>query len=242
MSFFDENIDEIEQVIEEQESSVTSFEPDSLIGSVVYYDPERFKFMVANADGSTFINANNISDWRTIMIGTVIGDNADKTVDVLMCGFLMAEPLYLPRMYHDPSKQKYIRNYAISMFRRYVSAFFKKVPAYNELSRLNITLPTVSEMRMIQDRYPDIFESMKVVSDLHEFGKYVNRMFNNYLYVMHNNKMYMMKINEDKSKPDIIYPDVGYDGDFLCVFRKISLAKPKNENIEDGQANEQFFG
>jgi hypothetical protein len=107
MSFFDENIDEIEQVIEEQESSVTSFEPDSLIGSVVYYDPERFKFMVANADGSTFINANNISDWRTIMIGTVIGDNADKTVDVLMCGFLMAEPLYLPRMYHDPSKQKY---------------------------------------------------------------------------------------------------------------------------------------
>lgn len=173
-----------------------TFDNNSLIGSVVYYDPVGLQFMSAAAEGFSLIDANVISDWRTIIIGTVINQYEGKTVDVLMSGFLMAEPLKLPHMYLYDEKRKYIKNYVKDMFRRFVSAFFKRVPTYNELLKLDIDMPTVSDILHVRENFPKIFESLRVCSDSKKFSEYINRFVNNYIYVMHKNKMYMMRLSE----------------------------------------------
>jgi len=227
--FFDD-IDDLEEILDEQTEEAAS-DPfgnnTSQIGSVVYYDPVGFTFMSASSDGSSLIDANIISDWRTIMLGTVINEYEDKTVDVLMCGFLMAEPLRLPHMYLYEDKRKYIQNYVKDMFRRFVGAFFKQIPAYNELLKLDIDMPTVSDILHIRENFPQIFESLRVCSDLKKFSEYINRFRSNYIYVMHKNKMYMMRLSDEEEKPDIIIPDAIYRADFICVFRHIKLNESK---------------
>lgn len=230
MSFF-EDIEDIEDIVVKEQANINV--NTSKVGSVIYYDPVSFDFRCASADGSSTIDANMISDWRTIMLGTVINDYGDDTVDVMMCGFLMAEPLYLPTMYRHNDKRKYIRNYAKSMFKRYVSAFFKQCPAYNDLLKLNIEMPTVSDMLTIQNNFHTIFESLRVCSDKNKYVNYIERLLNTFIYVTHNDKIYMMLIKPDTDKADIVYPDGFISADFLCVFRKLSLEiKSTNENGE----------
>ena len=88
-------------------------------------------------------------------MGIIINQHEeDKTVDVLMSGFLMKEPLTIPFSYASKDKQPYIRAYAYDMFKRYVKAFFKQLPGYEALSHLEITMPTVSDMLKIQEHSP----------------------------------------------------------------------------------------
>lgn len=229
MSFF-EDIEDIENTIKEQTND--NLVESSKVGSVIYYDPVSFNFRCASANGSTVIDANAISDWRTIMLGTVINDYGDDTVDALMCGFLMAEPLYLPNMYKYDEKRKYIRNYAKSMFKRYVSAFFKQCPAYNDLLKLNIEMPTVSDMLTIQNNYHTIFESLQVCSDKNKYDNYIERLLNTYIYVTHKDKIYMMLINPETKDANVVYPDGYISADFLCVFRRLSLEIKNNDENE----------
>ena len=224
MSFFDEIEDDIESIVEQENNVETK---SSLVGSVIYYDPVMFDFKCASANSSSIIDANVISDWRTIMLGTVINDYGDNIVDVLMGGFLMAEPLYLPFMYHHEDKRKYIRNYASSMFKRFVSAFFRQCPAYNDLLKLNIEMPTVSDMLTIENNYPDIFESLRVCSDVNKYNDYISRLLNTYIYVTHKGKIYMMLIKPETKEHSVVYPDGFITADFLCIFRKLNLIKEK---------------
>ena len=104
MSFFDE-IDDFEELIETESETDFGNSLHSNVGDIVYYDPTSYQFMTASAFDSSKINVNCIDEnWRTIMLGVVIRQYEDLSVDVLMSGFLMSEPLRLPIKYYYKDK------------------------------------------------------------------------------------------------------------------------------------------
>lgn len=221
---------------EETDDSQTEIYNYNDFGSIVYYNPETFNFYIASMDH--YIKPENLKKWKCIIIGVVLRTYNDNTYDVLMSGFLMSKPLYLPMMYRDSSKRKYIRKYAKDMFKRYVRAFFKQCPSYEELLNLEITMPEVSEMSMIQET-ADFFRNLKRCTDMEPMTAFLERFYDNYIYVTHENKIYMMKLNQNKDeKADIIIPDV-YPGDFLCVFRHVN--KTILKEMEDDEPDYNFF-
>lgn len=205
-------------------------------GAVVYYNPVNFKFRVASTHSC--LNPENLKTWRCIIIGVVLRTYGDDTYDVLMSGFLMATPLWLPAMYRQQGKRKYIRKYAKEMFKRYVSAFFKQCPAYEDLLNLEITMPEVSELRMIHDN-PDFFHNLEQCTDTKNMLDFKKRLYENHIYATHNNRIYMMKISDNPDKePEIIIPDT-YPGDFLCVFRHVN--KSLAETLVSSTDNDIYF-
>ena len=179
-------------------------------------------------------------------MGIIINQHEeDQTVDVLMAGFLMKEPLVLPLDYMLPDRRPYIRAYAYDMFRRYVKAFFRQLPGYEALSRLDITMPTVSDMLKIQEHSPAIFTTLRTLTrEPERFEEYFRRIFDNYIFVRHTNKrIYEMKLSrEPEGKPDVIIPTAFVHGDFMCVFRHVdAFNKKKINEIADDKDN-IFFG
>ena len=107
MSFFDE-IDDFEELIETESETDFGNSLHSNVGDIVYYDPTSYQFMTASSFDSSKINVNCIDEnWRTIMLGVVIRQYEDLSVDVLMSGFLMSEPLRLPIKYYYKDKRNY---------------------------------------------------------------------------------------------------------------------------------------
>jgi hypothetical protein len=196
------------------------------VGDVCFYDVVENKFDLASLKDSTKYDINLVNDWKTIILGVALNQEKDTGhFDILMAGFLMAEPLYLPYEYHHKDKRPYIRAYAYKMFQRYVSAFFKQCPGYEELLKLEITMPTASDMMKIQKFSDEIFSSLRVVTEPEKYQQFVDRMFDNYIYVRHTNKrIYQMKISRDAdAQPDIRIPEAKISGDFMCVFRNVDI-------------------
>lgn len=227
MSFYDELDESVLEFLSDSDDSIQnedgyySYE----IGDVVYYDPLDFSFMVASKD--KLIAPQYLKDWETIMIGIIIKVNDDNTVNVLMAGFLMADCLRLPMMYLNKTKKKFIRNYVKDMFRRYVSAFFKQCPGYQDLLKLDISMPDTDELKTIHANRETLFDNIRLCSDQKSLTKYIHRLYNNYIYAVHNNLIYQMKIDTE-SDVDIQLPDVR-PAEFLCVFKNIDL----NTKISD---------
>lgn len=231
MSFFDE-LDE--SVYEYLNSNDDLLDNTHHIGDVVYYDPINFSFMVASK--TNIITPEDIKNWNIIMIGIIININDNNDVDVLMSGFLTAQSIRIPFDYHRPAKRKYIRNYIKDLYRRYVSAFFKQCPSYQDLLKLDIEMPDVDDMKKIHaDKEQEIFDNLKICTDDDSFNSFYKRLRNNYFYVMHKGLMYQMKIQEDEDV-DIIIPDA-INAEFLCVFKHVNLyerlmsAEVKNDDL-----------
>lgn len=206
------------------------------IGDVVYYDPVSFSFSYASE--SNIISPEYLKNWNAIMIGIVIDVHPDNHVDILMSGFLMAEPLRLPSIYGNPMKRKYIRNYAKDMFRRYVSAFFKQCPGYEDLLKLDIVMPTLDNIYTVFENKDTIFDEIRKCSDVKNLNNFIKRLFNNYIYATHKDLMYMVK-HRDNDKPEIIIPDVK-SADFLCVFKDVDMFSSLMD-IDISQEKEEFF-
>lgn len=206
------------------------------IGDVIYYDPVSFSFSYASENH--IISPEYLKNWNVIMIGIIIDVHSDNTVDILMSGFLMSEPLRLPAMYYHKEKRKYIRNYAKDMFRRYVSAFFKQCPGYEDLLKLDITMPTLDNLYTIYQNKDTIFDEIRKCSDSNNLKTFLSRLFNNYLYATHKELMYMVKYVDGSDKPEIIIPDAKR-ADFLCVFRNVNLfGSLMDIDVED---KEEYF-
>lgn len=223
MSFFDE-IDDFEELIETESETDFGNALHSNVGDIVYYDPTSYQFMTASAFDSSKINVNCIDEnWRTIMLGVVIRQYEDLSVDVLMSGFLMSEPLRLPIKYYYKDKRKFIRPYVYNMFKRYVRAFFKQCPEYDDLLEMNIEMPSVADMMIVHQNLHTIFSALRVCADEDKFNEYFKRLYNSFIYVTHKHKIYQMKITADvDEKPVILYPEPKV-ADFMCVFRNIKI-------------------
>ena len=245
MSFFDENEDSlIEESLHSLDDDIRQ-SGEGNVGDVCYYDLITNEFGVASTVDSTKNNAALMQDWRYITLGIIINQHEDdKTVDVLMAGFLMAEPLRVPFSYYADDKRPYIRAYAYDMFKRYKKAFFKQCPGYEDLLKLDITFPTVSDMLKVHEHSPEIFNTLRMLTkDTEKFEEYYKRMFDNYIYVRHtNNRIYEMKLTRDKDvTPIVIIPDACVSGDFLCVFRHVdAFNKKKYQPTKDEQDNVFF--
>ena len=217
--------DEDYGVAEQLESHFTKI-LESNVGDVVFYDFDTNKFSSASVVDGTKISAETLSTWKdTILLGIVINQHKDRTVDVLMCGFLSANPIRPPLSYMLDNKRKYIREYIRQLYVRYISAFFKQCPKYTPLEQMNITLPTVSDMLKVQYFQDTIFDALYHQLDIEQYNKYIKRMFSNYLYVTHKGKIYQMMLNSqgETTEPfSLIYP-MAIKADFLCVFRHIDI-------------------
>lgn len=111
----------VDEIMEQQRHAL-----DGNVGDVCYYDIVNRKFELASLKDTTKMDVTLINDWKTIVIGVALNQQKDKgTFDILMSGFLMAQPLLLPFGYARKEKQPYIRAYAYKMFQRFVKAFFK---------------------------------------------------------------------------------------------------------------------
>lgn len=237
MSFFDDIDNELltETVTQSVESEL-KHASEGNVGDVCYYDLLQNEFGLASSVDGSKTDVSLMDDWKVITMGIVLNQHEeDSTVDVLMCGFLMAEPLRLPVAYWHEEKRPYIRAYAYDMFRRYVKAFFRQCPGYEALLKLQITMPTVSDMLKVQQNAPDIFNTLQVLSkDDEKFDEYIARMYRNYIYVRHDNgRIYQMNINEDpEGRPAVIIPSAGVEGDFMCVFRHVDAFNKQKHNPE----------
>ena len=70
---------------------------ESNVGDVVFYNFDTNKFSSASVVDGTKISAESLSTWKnTILLGIVLNQHEDRTVDVLMCGFLSAKPIRPP--------------------------------------------------------------------------------------------------------------------------------------------------
>ena len=117
--------DEDYGIAEQLESHFTKI-LESNVGDVVFYDFDTNKFSSASVVDGTKISAEALSTWKnTILLGIVLNQHKDRTVDVLMCGFLSANPIRPPLSYMLDNKRKYIREYIRQLYVRYISAFFK---------------------------------------------------------------------------------------------------------------------
>ena len=225
------------------------------VGDICYYDVVNRKFDLASATDPSKIDISVINDWISIVIGVALNQYEDTGLfDIMMSGFLMKEPMFAPSEYLRKSKRKFIRAWAHDMFRRYVSAFFKKCPGYEDLLNLEITMPTIDDMVKIQKNAEQIFDSLRVVTTPDEFVPFFNRLFDNFIYVRHTNKkIYQMRINMDNpdAQPDIRVPAADIKTDFLCVFRKVdvfgryfslknNLASSDGARIKEGLSDELF--
>lgn len=196
------------------------------VGDVCFYDVVNQSFDLASMTDTTKYDVTLLDDWKTIILGVALNQERDTGhFDILMAGFLMAEPLRLPLDYYLKDRQPYIRAYAYKMFQRFVGAFFKQCPGYEKLLNLTIEMPTASDMLKIQKFSDEIFRALRVVTEPEKYQQFVDRIFNNYIYVRHTNKrIYQMKINEEPdAQPDIRIPEACIDADFMCVFRSVDV-------------------
>lgn len=200
---------------------------DGNVGDICYYDVVNRTFDLASATDPTKIDINVINDWRSIIIGVALNQYSDNGLfDIMMTGFLMDKPKYAPSEYRRLNKRPFLRAWAHDMFRRFVSAFFKRCPGYEDLLKLEITMPTIDDMVKVQKNSEAIFDSLRAVTSPDEFVPFFNRLFENFIYVRHTNKkIYQMKINMENpdAQPDIRIPDATIPTDFLCVFRKVDV-------------------
>ena len=239
MSILDElTIEDVTTSTVEQIIKNTSDMLEGNVGDICYYDVVNSTFDLASLTDPTKINVSVVNDWRSIVIGVAINQYEDGLFDIMMSGFLMKKPIYPPGEYRRPNKRPFLRAWSHDMFRRFVSAFFKQCPGYEELLNLEITMPTVDDMVKIQKNSEAIFNSLRVVTEPDKFVPFFNRLFDNFIYVRHTNKkIYQMKINRDdpEGSPDIRIPDANIPADFLCVFRKVDVFG-RYYNLRDSSA------
>lgn len=239
-SFFDDITDD--EIFNEIDDLVSTDDENQQflanLGDVVYYDLTNFTFTLASSSDSSKMNISLItSDWKYIIIGIVVKQHEDLSVDVLMNGFLSAEPIRLPIQYYAEDKRKYIRPYIYNLYKRYVRAFFKKCPEYEDLLKLKIDMPSVSDLTNINENKETIFNSLKDLwKNETKFQIFINRFFNNFIYVRENHKIYQMEVFSDDKKPNIIYPDI-FSSDFMCVFRNVKIFDFSNNKSSEDSSN-----
>ena len=247
MSFFDDLDEEVMvNTVTESVDEDLKRSGEGNVGDVCYYDLISNEFGLASSCDSTKTPVEIMDDWKIIQLGIVLNQHEeDQTVDVLMAGFLMAEPLSIPLSYWSKDKQPYIRAYAYDMFKRYVKAFFRQLPGYEQFLKLQIGLPTVADMMKVQQNSPEIFDTLRQLSrDKERFIEYYKRLHNNYIYVRHDNgRIYEMSIGEKADdKPSVIIPHAAVNGDFLCMFRHVDVFNKQKHNPDIKKDEQIFFG
>lgn len=228
MSILDElTIEDVTTSAVEQIVANTADMLEGNVGDICYYDVVNCTFDLASLTDPTKISIGVVNDWRSIVIGIALNQYEDTGLfDIMMSGFLMNKPIIAPGEYRQPNKRPFLRAWAHDMFRRFVSAFFKQCPGYEDLLSLDITMPTIDDMVKIQKNSDTIFDSLRAVTEPERFVPFIERLFGSFIYVRHTNKkIYQMKISPDNpdAQPDIRIPDAAIPADFLCVFRRVDV-------------------
>ena len=229
MSLFDG----YEDILDESDIITTSPYRIAYVGDVVLYEPKTDSFNIAADRYYDCLPLECVNDVDYILIGIVIRQNDDHSVDVMMCNFLMDNQKF-PSYHIDYKNPKFMRKSMWDLYRRYVKQFWKRCPDYKALFDMKMTPISVVDVIDICENMEYFFNCYKAIVGDSIYTKFVTRLFEaNHVMCLHNNVIYTAKLDVETERIyEIEIPHFTYF-DFLCVFRNINITDFNVSKIKD---------
>ena len=183
MSFFDnENIDNIEQeLIDEFEKERQKSLLGKRLGDIVIYNKLTKSFDVYKPDYYEY-------KPEFIIMGVILHEYDDMSVDVLSKGFLTNEPIKIPFSYFRKDKIHFLPVYIKDLFNRYVKALKKK--SYNsiEMQSLQFRFPTIQHLNNIVENIENYENSFNMIFGEENANKFLKRFKYSPIFITYNKK------------------------------------------------------
>lgn len=196
------------------------------IGACVVFDLETRKFLLASPLSDEF-SPYDIDLSKQMLLGIVMRQHRDFSVDVLLCEYLVEKPIPMLESlrYSHESKANLVRNYLRDVFKKYTDNFKESVrnTGANEIADLNIAPFSVEDAHIIADNPCSVFSGLSIVLGPNKFKNFYLRLFesNARFYAEHNNKKtYLVMFNWDSQKPGVLVPEYT-KFDLLCTFKNV---------------------
>ena len=164
------------------------------VGDCILYNKHTNKIYITKY---TDIEKNQ----ESAVIGIVLQENQDNTIDCIMKNFLTTELQHIPIIHIIKGNNASASAYIKQLFDRYNSKY-KRTTNMEFIKTINYYIPTVAQLDYLWNNCDKIISVIEKIYDYDKAITFKNNFYNGIL-TTYKNKLYIWKINETSGKREI---------------------------------------
>lgn len=169
-------------------------------GDLLIFDKEE------NVISLFYKNFYNKKIKNYIVLGIIIKENDDSTIDLMLKNFLTANSIIIPINTHNYLNNMY--NYIYQLFERYCNKF-KRLSGINS-NIFKFYIPTISQLDYIFKNDEILYKILETIWDTDKLKDFKTRLYNHGIICQYKNKLYQWLPIKDKKRQinnlDILTP------------------------------------
>lgn len=198
--------DEFYELIEESIDTEIYNDIKYKFGDILIYNLEKQNIDIISGE-----RLNKELDKK--IIGIVIKQNDDLTIDLMMKNFLTSDGIHIPIEYIAKPSNMYA--YIYQIFNRYCNKF-KRISDIN-IDIFNYNIPSIAQMDYIYKNFDILTNIFQKIWDEDRYNNFINRFYKHGIICLHKNKYYQW-LPKETEKRKINNIDIYHSYEFLPVF------------------------